>query len=137
MLLVKRNRGLDLFNDLVASEPFLEPFRGLVSKGSIPYNVISDEESYHFTFELPGVTKKDIDISYQEDVLSVKSERKDVVLNKESQLLSQGIATGLLETHLTVPGIDFDKANAEFKDGILSLQIPKSEDRKQRTLTIK
>lgn len=88
--------------------------------------------------ELPGMKKEDIDIAYQEGVLNISGERKpESGLGKETQPYRTERFSGKFQRSLTLPvAIQVDKIQATYKDGILSLEMPKSEEAKPHKVEV-
>jgi len=87
--------------------------------------------------ELPGAKKDDIFISLAEDVLTIKGERKFEHEEKmENYLLFEG-SYGSFHRMLQLPQpVKADAVTAEYKDGILEIQLPKAEESKTREIKI-
>ena len=87
---------------------------------------------------IPGVTPEEINISISGEVLTIKGEIKQ---EKESQNVDYHIRErrfGMFSRSITLPVLVVaDKANAEFKNGILKLTLPKAEEIKPKTITVK
>ena len=100
------------------------------------------EESDHFFLiraDVPGVDKKDIDIRVENGVLSITGEKHE---EKESGKGTKRHRTerysGTFARRFTLPGaIKADNIDASYKDGVLSLMIPKAEEAKPRSIDIK
>lgn len=102
-----------------------------------PVDLLETETSFVFTAELPGLDKKDLDISLEDNVLTVSGER---TFNKESENDNYHRverAYGTFRRAFSLPtGVDADKVDAKFKDGLLTLSVPKSETAKPRRIAI-
>jgi len=87
--------------------------------------------------ELPGVDKKDLDISMTEDSVTIKgSTRHEEKEEKENYYRSE-ITRGEFARKVALPAeVDSDKAKASFKDGILELVLPKTKARKRHTIPV-
>ena len=88
--------------------------------------------------ELPGVDPKDIDISLSDGMLTIKGERKQEREEKETDyhLIERTYCsfTQLVPIGKEVKG---DKIDASFKDGVLKITLPKSEEAKKKEIKIK
>jgi HSP20 family protein len=88
--------------------------------------------------ELPGVDPKDIDISLSDGMLTIKGERKQEREEKETDYhlieRTYGSFTQLVPIGKEVKG---DKIDASFKDGVLKITLPKSEEAKKKEIKIK
>lgn len=87
--------------------------------------------------EAPGVDKKDIAVDINDGVLTVKGERKNTEEVKEDKFYRKERVYGKFQRSFHLPeGTDYDKINADFKDGILTVTIPKAETRKSKRITV-
>jgi len=87
--------------------------------------------------ELPGMDKKDISLDIQNDVLTLRGERKYENEVKEENFYRKEMSHGTFERSFTLPtGVDADRVTAEFKDGILTVEVPSPESRKPKQITV-
>ena len=88
--------------------------------------------------EVPGMDAKDIDISLSDGVLTIKGEKKQEKEEKEADYhlieRSYGAFTRSIQLPKEVQG---EKINASYKDGILRITLPKSEEAKKKEIKIK
>jgi HSP20 family protein len=110
------------------------------SKGSL-WNPIVDvyenDESIVVKAEVPGVDKKDISVDIDNGVLTVKGERKHEEEVKEDRYYRKERVYGKFQRTFRLPeGTDYDKINADFKDGILTVTVPKVEEKKPKQISI-
>jgi HSP20 family protein len=92
--------------------------------------------------ELPGINKKDIKINVSEDSVEIKTETKkeDKVEDKKKGMYRlERSYSGFYRKFALPKNVDNNKAEAEYKDGILKIKIPKLkiEDKKKKLLEIK
>jgi HSP20 family protein len=92
-----------------------------------PMDVSQDDKKIEICAELPGVKQEDIELDVEDGVLTLagekKSERKDENGYSERSY-------GRFERRITLPSnIDEDRCEANFKDGVLTITIPKSEEK--------
>lgn len=88
--------------------------------------------------ELPGMKKEDIDIRVENNILTIrgKKERKEEV--KEEGYYRSERAYGTFSRSFSLPNtVDVKKIGAEYKDGVLSLTLPKAEEAKPRQIEVK
>lgn len=87
--------------------------------------------------EAPGVDKKDLSVDINDGVLMVKGERKSTEEVKEEKFYRRERVYGKFQRSFQLPeGTDYDKINADFKDGVLTVTIPKAEAKKPRQITV-
>ncbi|HSB04211.1 MAG TPA: Hsp20/alpha crystallin family protein [Thermodesulfobacteriota bacterium] len=88
--------------------------------------------------EIPGLDPKDIDISLSEGVLTIKGEKKQEKEEKDSNFhlveRSYGSFTRLVRLPKEVKG---EKISASYKDGVLKITLPKSEEAKKKEIKIR
>jgi HSP20 family protein len=87
---------------------------------------------------MPGVKPEDLDISVMGETLTIKGETKrDPDVAKE-QYLRQEMYYGEMSRELKLPaGLEPDKADARFEDGVLTLTIPKAEEVRPKIIRVK
>jgi HSP20 family protein len=86
--------------------------------------------------ELPGMTEKDVELSITDDVLTLRGERGAAADGQVSVHRSERWY-GKFERSLTLPiPIQADKVKATYRDGVLTIQLPKAEEVKPRTIKI-
>jgi HSP20 family protein len=84
------------------------------------------EKEVRITAELPGIEEKDVDITVEEDLLTLRGEKKSQVEDKDRGYTERSY--GRFERLIGLPrGIERDKASATFKNGVLTVILPKSE----------
>jgi len=87
--------------------------------------------------ELPGMDKKDISLDIQNDVLTLRGERKYENEVKEENFFRKEMSHGTFVRSFTLLGdVDTDRIKAEFKDGILTVEVPSPETRKPKQITV-
>jgi len=83
--------------------------------------------------ELPGLKKENIDITVTEDEVHLKGERKEETETKKENYLRKEICYGKFERVVTLPTeVDPEKVQAEFKEGVLEIKMPKKEEAKRK-----
>jgi HSP20 family protein len=86
---------------------------------------------------LPGVKPEDVEISVLGDTLTIKGEVKHEQEDEQREYTMRERRYGRFFRSVTLPrDIDADKTRAEFEDGVLTLEIPKSESARSRTIRI-
>ncbi|MEM7581938.1 MAG: Hsp20/alpha crystallin family protein [Acidobacteriota bacterium] len=89
------------------------------------------------TADLPGLTKEDIDVSIEDNVLTVSGERKFEDASDNGTFRRVERAYGTFRRSFTLPrGVDSSKVEAKFENGVLTLDIPKSEVARSRKITV-
>lgn len=90
------------------------------------------------TVEIPGMDVKDIDISLNEGTLIIKGEKKQEEEDKEQNYHLIERRYGTFVRSIPLPrGVESDKVTASYKDGVLKIVLPKSEEAKKKEIKIK
>jgi HSP20 family protein len=86
--------------------------------------------------EIPGMRKEDIEISLQDGMLTIAGERK-VESGQEDAATRTERFTGKFRRSITLPTrVDANKVNASYKDGILTVTLPKAEEAKPKQIQV-
>lgn len=104
---------------------------------SLGLDVMETNESFVIKAAIPGVDPADVDISVEDDVLTIKGEfeQKDEV--EEGQYLRRELRYGNFQRALRLPPtVDADKARAHFEHGMLRLTLPKKPEARARSIKI-
>ena len=118
----------DFYNDI---SPFFDKERLLLNRevDFMPKMDINEtDKEVAVTVDVPGMEKKDLDISVEEGVLSIKGERKNETKKEENGNTYYERQHGKFERRVRLPeNVDSDKIKADYKDGVLTLKAPKTE----------
>jgi len=119
-----------------------EPFwRREFSLSGVPAVDIAEKDGvYEITAELPGLDEKDIDVQLSEGMLVIKGEKKAEKEEKKKDYHLSERHFGSFRRSFRVPeGVDGEKIAAEFKNGVLTLTLPKTEQaqKQERKITVK
>jgi HSP20 family protein len=105
---------------------------------SIDINMIQTEDSVIIKATIPGIKPEDINISVTGETLTIRGETKEEEELKDANYHIREMKFGSFARSILLPTrVVTEKANAEFKDGILKLTLPKAEDVKPKVITIK
>lgn len=101
-------------------------------------DVSENEDAYLIHAEVPGMVKKDIKITLQENVLTVSGEKRIDREKKNHNYHLVERSHGLFSRSFTLPSkVESDKIKADFKDGVLNVTVPKAAEAKAREIEIK
>lgn len=122
-------RLFDIFN-----EPFfnsaIAPVQSAMSGfASFKVDVKDLKDSYELTAELPGVNKEDISLSYDNGYLTISAntqEKKDEK-GEDGKYIRRERRCGSVSRSFYIDNIDEKQTKAEFKDGILTVTLPKAQ----------
>lgn len=101
-------------------------------------DVIENENKYLIHLEAPGLGKGDIEVNLENNILTIKGERKNEVREEKNNYLYQELTYGKFTKTFTLPdGVEADKIDAKLENGILELQVPKAEKQKRKEIAVK
>ncbi len=104
---------------------------------SPPVDVIDKKDIILVKAELPGIDKKDVKISLSENTLTVRGERKEEQeVKKENYYCCERVRGSYSRTIALPVEIDKTKVKASFKNGVLEIILPKTEEVKPKEIEI-
>jgi HSP20 family protein len=126
-----------LFNTLFDS-PAQASREGSAVRRWIPaMDLVETAESYVLRADLPGLSKADVNIELEDNVLTISGERKAEREDRNEGYYRIERASGAFSRSLTLPeGVDPNSVQAQFDRGVLEVRIPKPEQRKPRKVAI-
>jgi len=101
-------------------------------------NIWTNEDGQLISAEMPGVSPDNIDIDVTGDALSISGERKPDEVAKEARYHRRERSYGSFSRTIQLPFmVDTNKVEANFKNGILLINLPRAEADKPKKITIK
>lgn len=101
-------------------------------------DVSESEDEVVVHVELPGLKKDEIRVSVNRNVLSIEGEKTQASEDKEARYHRTERVYGSFKRSFTLPpGVDAEKISAAYKDGVLTLSLPKAETAKPKAIEIK
>ena len=133
--------GVSRTPDLQQEIERLFNFPLLTADASAPWvpalDVYEEKDSYVVQVELAGVAKEDVKISLEQGTLTIAGERKREVQNAEAEVYHTERFQGRFQRTINLPEtIAADKVTAQYKDGVLTVTLPKHEAAKPRQIDI-
>ena len=127
-------RGGRLFEDLFRDWP-----AAARSGGFVPAVDLSENDThYTLTVEIPGVQKGDVQVELQDDMLVIHGEKKSEREEKKDRGRYLERSYGSFTRSFTLPSdADAERLEASFKDGVLSIRMPRREPIKPKQIAIK
>ena len=126
-----------LFEDFF-SDPFYSPSQGRTDAGwGPPMTITDDAKSVSIECELPGVDAKDVDISVDDDVLTIRGEKRDEKREETDERYHYERRFGSFVRRVRLPSpVDSTRAEAEMKKGVLSLRLPKVKPQERKSIRV-
>jgi HSP20 family protein len=125
-------------------QDFWSPFRRfplatLESPGWVPAVDLEETDgAYHLKAEMPGMKKEDVRISIVDNILTVSGEKKSETRTDKKKVHRLERNYGAFQRSFSLPArIQADRVEASFKEGVLEITVPKSEEAKPKEVEIK
>lgn len=127
-----------LFDNFFA-DPFFSPATGRAETSFGPPMSISDDaKAITIECELPGIDAKDVDISVDDDVLTIRGEKRDEKREESEERYHYERRFGSFIRRVRLPSpVDSTKAEAEMKKGVLSLRLPKVKPQERKSISVR
>jgi HSP20 family protein len=123
-----------LFEDPLA---LLGPSTSFFEGWNPKLDVYEDKDRITVQAELPGMKREEIDLSVHGDTLTVSGERKQEQERKEGETFRSERYFGRFQRSVTLPQpVDVTRIEARYKDGILTVTCPKTEEAKRKQIQI-
>ena len=101
-------------------------------------DIFEDEEGLTLRFELAGVEPKDVDLRFENGVLTIKGERKLEKAERRENYHRVELSYGAFNRSFSLPPtVDADKIAAESKLGVLVVHLPKKAEAKPKSIQVK
>ncbi|MDZ7958643.1 MAG: Hsp20/alpha crystallin family protein [Aulosira sp. DedQUE10] len=95
------------------------------------------DDAIHLRLEVPGLEAKDLNVEVTTDSVSISGERKSETKTEENGVARSEFRYGKFQRVIPLPSqIQHEKVEAEYKDGILKLTLPKAEPGKQKVVKV-
>jgi HSP20 family protein len=125
--------------DRLFDDDFFRPTRWATAFDgpTLPLDVTTDADGLSVEAALPGIKPDDVEITVEDGTLTISGTTQEARNGEEGSYLVQEIRRGTFSRSLTLPnGLEADKADATFENGVLKLRIPKAEQAKPRQIKI-
>ncbi len=101
-------------------------------------DVFEDKDSVKIVAELPGVKPEDVKLSIENNLLTLRGEKKQVAEEKTERVHRYERAYGMFERSFALPNtVDADRADARYEAGLLTIHLPKVERARPREIQVK
>lgn len=130
------DRLFDRFDRLVQEAFGVTPASADPSRAGVVANLYETTDGYLVEMPLPGVKAEHLELSVQQNLLTVKAAR-EWAAPEQAQILWQGFGSGRWQQTLTLPGeVDADRVDARLEDGVLRLHLPKADHVRPRQIKV-
>lgn len=102
-------------------------------------NVSENDTAIQVTAELPGIDPKDVDVTLARDMLTIRGEKKEEKKEEKDNYYHMERTFGSFSRSIPLPAgvVNADKIDANFKNGVLTITLPKREEAQATTKRIK
>ena len=109
----------------------------LLSGWTPALDVYEDKDNFVVKAELPGMKREEIEVSLQEGSLSISGERKSEEKHKEAEVYRTERFFGRFQRTVALPtAVAADQVKASYKDGVLTITLPKTEEAKPKHIDV-
>jgi len=138
--------GLDRLSDLrneidrLFDAPFAELARvsPLLSGWTPALDLHEDRDNIYVKVELPGMKREEIDLQLHEHTLSISGERRAEHKEEDSEVFRSERYVGRFQRAVQLPrAVDASKVKAQYRDGVLTVTLPKAEEAKPKQIDVK
>jgi len=135
----------DVMREMLSLDPLRALFGSSLGLQQMPmqnfmphFEVRETDDAYIFRADLPGVKDDDLDITLAQNRLTVSGKREMEQRNEQDRYYAVERAYGSFTRTFTLPtDIDADRVEADLKDGVLNLKIPKSAEQQPKKVQVK
>ncbi len=121
----------------------INDFMNIINKTFSRYNeypfvrIYENDDNFIFKFEVPGISTESINIEVENDILNISFDKPFEEI-KDTKVIRNEINYGKFVRNFQLPvKVDVDRAVADYKNGVLTLNLPKAEEAKPKKIAIK
>jgi HSP20 family protein len=109
----------------------------LLSGWNPALDLYEDKDNLYVKVEIPGMKREEIDVSLHEGSLSISGERKSEQKHEDAEVYRAERFFGRFQRTVTLPTpVAAEKVKAQYKDGILNITLPKTEEAKPKHIDV-
>ena len=125
-----------LFDSFFPTRPLTEQGDGTLWSPRMDLSETTD--AYFVHVDLPGLSKEDLEINYEDGTLSISGERRAEETEEGRKYVRVERSYGRFYRAFSLPqSVDVDNIEATFKDGVLTIHVPKTEEVRPRRISVK
>ena len=130
-----------LMRDLMSWDPFAEMLPSVNRESMVftpRFEVKETKDAYVFKADLPGIEEKDLDITLTGNRLTVSGSREAEQRQETDTYYAYERSYGSFSRSFTLPeGADFDRCDADLKNGVLTVSVPKKPENQPKKISLK
>ena len=125
----RRNLNRELSN-VFAPDNFLRSFfdmSDMVGQAGFRVDIREDDKAYHLEAEIPGVAKDKLNVNVEDDTLTISADLNEEKKEENGSYLYSERRSGHVERCFNLEGIDAEQITADYKNGVLMVNLPKEQ----------
>ena len=129
----------DAFSDTFGNGPFGQRFESALTAAWVPAcDIFEDKDGIKLVMEVPGVDPGDVNLQLENNVLTIRGEKRQEVEEKADRVHRYERSYGSFERTFSLPStVDADQIEADISDGVLTVVLPKAEKARPRQIELK
>ncbi|MFC2009853.1 Hsp20/alpha crystallin family protein [Chloroflexota bacterium] len=105
---------------------------------NILIDVVQTKDNIEVKASIPGIKPEDLEVAVEDNILTLRAERKLDIYEEEAIYLIQERPTGSFYRALRLPDtVDTDKIESHYEHGVLTIIMPKAEEKKKKQIRVK
>lgn len=127
-----------VLDEAFATWPFQQESGSITSSWYPACDVFEDKEAVKIVAELPGVKPEDVKLSLENNLLTIRGEKKQEAEERSERVHRYERSYGSFERAFVLPStVDADKISAQYDNGVLTVVVPKAERARPREIPVR
>jgi HSP20 family protein len=111
---------------------------GDIEAWTTPMDIVETQDNVRIRAVVPGVEPQDINVSVEDNVLTITAERREEHEQQDERYLMRESGEGICRRSVRLPNVlDSEKAESQYENGVLTITFPKQEQKKARRIEIR
>jgi len=105
--------------------------------GTLPVDITEREGKLFVRAAVPGIEPEELQIQIEKNVLTIRGETKHEATTEDEKVYRREVSYGKFARSIRLPeGLDIDAADAEFKNGVVNISLPRLPEEKPKSLKV-
>jgi HSP20 family protein len=127
-----------VLDEAFSNWPFQQESGSITSSWYPACDVFEDKEAVKIVAELPGVKPEDVKLSLENNLLTIRGEKKQEAEERSERVHRYERSYGSFERAFVLPStVDADKISAQYDNGVLTVVVPKAERARPREIPVR
>lgn len=109
-------------------DDFFDNFLTVPEESNMKCDIYEKDEKYHIEMDIPGFDKKDIQVECNKGYLTITAEKEQEEKDEQKKYIRRERVYGKYKREFYLGDVQMDNIDAEFKDGILKITVPRKEE---------